>query len=200
MFGLTYIRKLYNLSMDDLAKSLNVSKQTISKWENHKISISSKRIEQLKKIFNLNDDYFSMELKQSEMIHLQLIKAIKESEMINKESDKYDDKVDEVEYLFHLEYETMLIESMKEKIKESYIHDEDIALKLYLEFHDIVNDNSDNVQMNRMIRAFFKAVKILYNKEDVFSSDTKTRYKENYDKSLVNKLVTLLSKYKIDKK
>lgn len=74
MFGLTYIRNLYNFSMDDLSKKLSVSKQTISKWENKKIPISEERLEQLSEVFKIPKEYFSKDLFSFDEANIQIIK------------------------------------------------------------------------------------------------------------------------------
>lgn len=78
MLGLTYIRKIYGFSMDELAIKLEVSKQTISKWENLKIPISLDRVKQLSEIFSIPENYFSKELNEIEKLEVQKIKIINE--------------------------------------------------------------------------------------------------------------------------
>lgn len=78
MFGLTYIRNLFNMSMDDVAKKLGVSKQTLSKWENKKIKISDERLNQLSSLFNTPKEYFEKELDEINKINIQQLKIQKE--------------------------------------------------------------------------------------------------------------------------
>jgi len=58
MTGLTYIREIFNMSMNDLAEKLGVTKQTISKWESGKVQVSDERLSQLEHIFKLSAAFF----------------------------------------------------------------------------------------------------------------------------------------------
>lgn len=58
MNGLTYIRKLCNLSSCDVADILGVSRQAVSSWENGKI-IPEDRLKQLSNYFGVQENYFS---------------------------------------------------------------------------------------------------------------------------------------------
>lgn len=74
MIGLYFIRKLYNMSMDELAHNLNITKQTVSKWEKRKIPISDKRLNQLSNLFNIQEKYFQKELNEIDELEIQNIK------------------------------------------------------------------------------------------------------------------------------
>ena len=73
MIGLYFIRKLYNMSMDELAHNLNITKQTVSKWEKRKIPISDKRLNQLSNLFNIQEKYFQKELNEIDELEIQNI-------------------------------------------------------------------------------------------------------------------------------
>lgn len=88
MFGLTYIRKLYNYSMEDLSKKLGVSKQTISKWENQKIPISDKRLKQLSEIFKIPEEYFNTQLSDTDELLVQKTKLESEIKYVNGDKNK----------------------------------------------------------------------------------------------------------------
>lgn len=90
MIGLYFIRKLYNMSMDELAHNLNITKQTVSKWEKRKIPISDKRLNQLSKIFNIPEKYFQKELDEIDRMEIQNIKL--NSELKNYEYE-YEDTI-----------------------------------------------------------------------------------------------------------
>ena len=59
MFGkrITEIRNSYNWSQVQLAQKLNVSKQTISNWENNNILPSVEMLIKLSQIFSVSTDY-----------------------------------------------------------------------------------------------------------------------------------------------
>jgi transcriptional regulator with XRE-family HTH domain len=62
MIGLTYIRQVKGISMQELAKQLKVSKQTISKWENKIVKISEDRQIDLEYIFIIDRKYIINEV------------------------------------------------------------------------------------------------------------------------------------------
>ncbi|AGK96766.1 helix-turn-helix domain-containing protein [Clostridium pasteurianum] len=91
MKGLTYIRKTFNMSMDDLGKELGVSKQTISNWENGKIQITDDRLLQLEGYFNLNRElFFKDNYTDDEIVEIETrrFQKIMRKYHINKLSDE----------------------------------------------------------------------------------------------------------------
>lgn len=79
MIGLTYIRKLYGLTMEELAQKLNVSKQTVSKWESGKVKLSTSRLKQLTELFNFEtNEYFTKELESLDEWKIQKMKISNE--------------------------------------------------------------------------------------------------------------------------
>lgn len=68
MIGLTYIRNLYNKSLQDIADELGLTKQTVHKWETKQKQIPKIRLEQLSEMFDLNQDYFNKELNNRDKI------------------------------------------------------------------------------------------------------------------------------------
>lgn len=58
MNGLTYIRKRCNISLNELADILGISRQAVSSWENGHKRIPSERKEQLAKFFGIDKKYF----------------------------------------------------------------------------------------------------------------------------------------------
>ena len=58
MNGLKFIRMQCNLSLNNVARALNVSRQIVSAWENGKKDIPDERKEQLSNYFGLNVRYF----------------------------------------------------------------------------------------------------------------------------------------------
>lgn len=61
MKGLTYIREIFNMSMNDLAEKLGVTKQSISKWESGKVQVSEERLQQLEEFFKVPSNLFNKE-------------------------------------------------------------------------------------------------------------------------------------------
>ena len=58
MNGLKFIRTQCNLSLNNVAQTLNVSRQIVSAWENGKKDIPKERKEQLANYFGINAQYF----------------------------------------------------------------------------------------------------------------------------------------------
>lgn len=58
MNGLKFIRTQCNLSLNNVAQALNVSRQIISAWENGKKDIPNERKEQLSDYFGIDAQYF----------------------------------------------------------------------------------------------------------------------------------------------
>lgn len=51
------LRKKEGLSQEEVAEKLNVSRQTISKWENNQTTDSLNKIKEISKLFNVSYDY-----------------------------------------------------------------------------------------------------------------------------------------------
>ena len=58
MNGLKFIRTRCNISLNELADILDVSRQQVSAWENGVKPISQKRLNQLSKYFGVDEKYF----------------------------------------------------------------------------------------------------------------------------------------------
>ena len=58
MNGLKFIRTQCNLSLNNVAQALNVSRQIISAWENGKKDIPDERKKQLSDYFGIDAQYF----------------------------------------------------------------------------------------------------------------------------------------------
>ena len=58
MNGLRYIRTRCNLSVNELADAIGVSRQAINSWENEKKEIPKQRLEQLESFFGIDKTCF----------------------------------------------------------------------------------------------------------------------------------------------
>ena len=58
MNGLKYIRIRCNLSLNELADMIGVTRQALSSWENGKKDIPEQRCEQLAEFFGIDKEYF----------------------------------------------------------------------------------------------------------------------------------------------
>lgn len=208
MLGITYIRKLFNMSMEDLATKLNVSKQTISKWENNKIAISKERLQQLENSFDIPQEYFQKELNEIDRLIIQKMKMENEIVEIEYEDTVVDeetgeectvtrtylDGVDEF-YLQHITYEIKeneLYENIKRTLGNCFNNDEDSRdgglndawnlLEDFQKFADIMN--MENVNRNT-IRKILKAIYLSYRKgfdSDIFVKKIIKAIKEEEEK------------------
>jgi len=69
MTGLKFIRQIHGMSLDDIGLALQVSKQTVSKWETHKIILTQERLNELGKHFNILDtELFNKEITNEDKI------------------------------------------------------------------------------------------------------------------------------------
>lgn len=68
MIGLTCLRELYNLTMQELADKIEVSKQLVSMWESEKKAISKDKLKKLSKLFNQPEEYLTKELSDVEKL------------------------------------------------------------------------------------------------------------------------------------
>ncbi|WP_312045105.1 helix-turn-helix domain-containing protein [Anaerotignum sp.] len=68
MIGLEFVRKQNNLTMNELAKYLNVSKQTISKWIRMEKKIPQDRLRQLSEKLHVPMDYLNKELEEEDKV------------------------------------------------------------------------------------------------------------------------------------
>ena len=71
MFGdkIKLLRQSYNLNQVQLAEQLNVSKQTISNWENNNILPSVDMLEKIARYFSVRTDYL-LELDNRKYIEI----------------------------------------------------------------------------------------------------------------------------------
>ena len=63
--NLKKIRKEHNLSQEQLAEQLGVSRQSVSKWESNQAYPEMDKVIQLAKMFNLNvDDLLNQDIRE----------------------------------------------------------------------------------------------------------------------------------------
>ncbi|AKA70170.1 helix-turn-helix domain-containing protein [Clostridium scatologenes] len=90
MIGLSYIRELYNLSMQDLADKLSISRQVVHQWESKKVRVADKRIKQISQMFNMSEKYIGNDVTEIDKLEMQRIKLQNE---IKDYEFKYEDTV-----------------------------------------------------------------------------------------------------------
>lgn len=96
MNGLKIIRTRCNLSINDIADILGISRQLVSAWENGRKIISSKRAKQLSEFFGINEVLFG-EINEKQKIYI-IEKAMFKHKYHGKEIFKFkpEDGVDDI--------------------------------------------------------------------------------------------------------
>lgn len=106
--GLIFIRKLHDLSLEGLSEKLDVSLQTVHKWEKKQRPIPQQRLEQLEELFNIDKFYFTKEdLTKLDQLRIQKIKL--------EQSSKNDSNRDIIEKIEN----EILKEELKQKLSEA---------------------------------------------------------------------------------
>lgn len=196
--GLTYIRKLYNYSMQELAERMIVSKQTVSKWESKKKPITAERINQLSKLFIQDERYFTESLTKTDELRIQQRKLANEEDELKLTQVIEDGEGNEIEiplYINSNQIEDLSDEISKNKIieevrqimrkvkyreiEESGIYGWNVVTR-FQQFIDIIKSEKIN---DYSLWCILKSIDIVYgiNKENA------ERYNSNeYIKELVN--------------
>ena len=60
-----HLRKRYNMTQEDLAEKLNVSRQSVSKWEGNQATPDLNKVLKLSKLFGVTTDYLLNDDDQS---------------------------------------------------------------------------------------------------------------------------------------
>lgn len=95
-----HLRKRYNMTQEDLAEKLNVSRQSVSKWEGNQVTPDLNKVLKLSKLFGvttdylLNDDDESLELEEEVAAEPELPKADYVSVSLNTAKEYLEEKSD----------------------------------------------------------------------------------------------------------
>lgn len=95
-----HLRKRYNMTQEDLAEKLNVSRQSVSKWEGNQATPDLNKVLKLSKLFGvttdylLNDDDESLELEEEVAAEPELPKADYVSVSLNTAKEYLEEKSD----------------------------------------------------------------------------------------------------------
>lgn len=155
MKGLTYIRKTFNMSMDDLGKEIGVSKQTISNWENGKIQITEDRLKQLEYYFKINKQLFFKDNYTDDeilLIETRRFQKIMKKYHINKiDDDKFNEEFESYNDELMVKNDVnILLDELKNLFNE--LEETDIYRVVNL-FSDIINTivKSDDKEIITML-------------------------------------------------
>lgn len=153
--GLSYIRKLYNYSMQDLGTALRISKQTVSKWENNQKPIPEERITQLSKLFDVDKEYFSRTLYETDKIFLQANKLANEIGGGKNDRDKYIEVIED--FCLNKEF---ILSKVKNTLGKSQVNcNSNIMIEMQLKLLKIAYSNENAILM---LEKFLNAISIAY--------------------------------------
>ncbi len=146
--NLKKIRKEHNLSQEQLAEKLGVSRQSVSKWESNQAYPEMDKVLQICQIFNLNiDDLFNQDIKE--------VTSNKQSKTnINKYIDDFLDYITKTIDMFS-------IMKFKEKIKCFF--EQAIIIGILLAVFAIIGSICGNILRNIISIFPDKAYFIIYN-------------------------------------
>lgn len=141
MNGLKYIRIRCNLSLNDLAEAIGVSRQALSSWENEKKDIPVQRQEQLSSFFGIDKEYFG-EITEKEKQYL-LEKAMFRYEEDGRETYRYKPKEgkDAFKRIFFLNDDEVSLD-------ERFVEAQKKKKKVLEDIEDIIkwSDNAGSIQ------------------------------------------------------
>lgn len=201
MNGLQFIRNKSNMSLEDLANQLKISKQAISSWENNRKEIPEKRKKQLAQFFRIDTKYLK-ELSDSELEELSK-KAMVKRDVNGKEVYLYydelkDDQLHGLIYFFDKdevspsqEYRAAL------QIKKEYLnrvekfidgpHAEDLMEKAFfikrgckwLDYAIRINECANNYKSSEKVAAKYEMINMLIALEIFFGNRDISEFLEN---------------------
>lgn len=87
--NIIYLRRVHNLTQDDLATKISVSRQTISKWENGEVVPDSLNLIELSKEFNVKVDDLLMTELENIIIPVKIEEAKSDQPIIKPKSKLY---------------------------------------------------------------------------------------------------------------
>jgi len=152
MIGLTYIRELYNMTMQELADKIGVSKQLISMWESGKKAISKEKLEKISTLFKQPEECFIKELSEVEKLEIKYRKLeSKLSIEVDEEGNKRYIIKNEQDVDIEIELDTVSLEI------ETY--------KLFEDMHKNIFSNSIGYG-ERSIDLFNKLLTIIKNEDE----------------------------------
>jgi transcriptional regulator with XRE-family HTH domain len=169
LIGLKYIRKVFNMTMKELAEELKVSSNTINLWEKGTLQITEDRLNQLKNYFNLDKEYFfrndynddEITLIKTKSLEKTINKTIPADMLKNNVIKSYSEKAQE--YLKELDDSIMKIEEEIENVKKELINQiQNVSIDTLSEF----NISNNNKQIIKLVGQ----LQILHNQKNTFIS------------------------------
>jgi plasmid maintenance system antidote protein VapI len=190
VIGIKYICEVFNVSLTDLSKELDVTRANFYNWINGKRKMPEKYKIILSKKFNMPQDYFDKELTELDKLKIQNIKLHREA-AAQETDDAHDELLSQVEnQLRDLELQEA-IESVNRNLKDmgkkEYGELEDITYSLKA-FFDIYNSEKSRwIDFRDILLLIAEYLNIEgYRKEDTDNSiipiDYEIKYVEELDK------------------
>lgn len=159
MLGITFIRKIYNMTTEELGSRIGVSKQAISKWENGKSIISKRNLKMLSQLFKMPADVFQKDLTEIDELEVQKMKMNNEINFIDEVNMFDPETADEIDNLNFEIKKRQLISKIDESFKNCRTEQE-LLIKYLDSFLDILF--SDDVKDRTAIRDTIGALKKYY--------------------------------------
>lgn len=158
MIGLQYLCDINNLTGIDLAKKLNVSKQTINDWIKKRRNIPKKHYEKLKEIFNVPEEYFGKELSDLDKLQLQRIKIDNDAVLIkymntDEYGTEYEDTFLDLDFELASELDFQISKKKLFKKIDRLLSPEEGCEYDYLKVFELVYDliDENRISINRLI-------------------------------------------------
>lgn len=138
MNNLKQIRELFGYSQEDVAKALDVSRVTVSKWENDEVRISQANLEKLSFLFTIGPEYIYEKPLDA--------KAIEKIQRTGKNIRELDKKEDGTKY-------TQVIKELMNIDTKILIRDYFLSTKLLLVKAEEIGDNEldDLIKVNKKL-------------------------------------------------
>lgn len=225
MNGFKYIRdKMLNMTMDELALKIDVSKQAVYMWESEKKKIPSKRLEELEKLSGIPQKYFLMSsLTEQDMLEIKHYKIKKD---VNDTAFEFEDEcvdcagnVQKIRRTYvdrgiveTLDFNAMALEvsNLKQKIEkiiyasgsdtisvDDVLSDMNEKKNIFDRFADIMQENANT----KMLYQILRAMEIFFNttaKGEMLWGEETPFYKDlvSDETPLIQDLLEVLNKHK----
>ena len=125
MKGITFARNLWELTPEELAQKIGLSRTIVSLWENGKKTIPEKRQDELEKILCINKNYLEKELTSVDKILI--IAEMEERKIGSRVSENMSELINSLDNIYDLGASRTILENIQ-------------TSKILWEVNDAVND------------------------------------------------------------
>ena len=167
MLGIVFIRKLWDLTENEVADKLGVKRSSLATWERKK-QVPSKRLDALSEVFDgIDRNYFQKELTELDKLNIHHFKTMgslirAEAEYVKNTPEEFQDQID---YFYNAKREQehiysvgrFLYELMKELSPKTYTNMLDVQenrLKFYTQLLQIEKSMESRDFLTAFLNAF----------------------------------------------